>query len=98
MNLCVYYLPPEGSTRNVDVDHFYETLLSEIYVYHNNGMFYICGNLNSRIGDSVDFIEGVDDLPEREIIDLRHNLYGDKMIDFLLRANCCVLNGSEYKQ
>ncbi len=65
--VCVYYLPPEGSTRNIVVNDVYETLLSQIYVYQNDGMFYICSDL-------VDCIEGLDHVPKRETIDFKHNL------------------------
>ncbi len=38
----------------------------------------------------MDFIEGVDDVPEKVTLDWNKNMYGDRMIDFLLS---CVLNG-----
>lgn len=94
-NLCVCYLPPEGSTRNIDVNDFYETLLAQVYLYQNDGLFSICGDFNSRISNMTDYIEGVDDVPDREVIDFTHNMYGYKMIDFLLGSNCCVLNGRQ---
>ena len=33
--ICVCYLPPEGSSRNVDLRGFFDTLLSQIYVYQD---------------------------------------------------------------
>ncbi len=89
------YLPPNDTSRNIiDVNDFYDTLLFQIYLYQNDVLFYVCGDLNSKIGDSVDFIEGVDDVPEKVTLDWnKKNMYGDSMIDFLLSANCCVLNG-----
>ncbi len=92
-NLSMSYLPPEGSTRNIDVNDFYETLLSQIYMYQNEEVFLVCGDFNSRNSDTPNFIEGVDDVPERETVDFTQNIYGDRMIDFLLSSNCCVLNG-----
>ena len=91
-NVCVCYLPPEGSTRNVDAEEYFETLLSQVYCYQDKLMF-ICGDFNSRLADIPDFIEGVDEVPERDVIDFRNNAHGMKMIDFLLSSNCCVLNG-----
>ncbi len=41
----------------------------------------------------MDFIEGVEDVPEKVTLDWNKNMYGDRMMDFLLIANCCVLNG-----
>ena len=92
-NICVCYLPPEGSTRNIDADEYFETLLSQVYCYQQNGPFFICGDFNSRISDTPDYIEGVDIVPVRDVIDFKRNAYGTKMIDFLLSSNCCVLNG-----
>ncbi len=53
----------------------------------------ICGDFNSPIRDNTDYIEGVDDLPERNMHDFECNPYCDKFLDFLINANCCVLNG-----
>ncbi len=39
----------------------------------------------------LDFIEEVDEVCGKEIIDFAHNTYGDKFIDFLLNSNCCIL-------
>ncbi len=65
-HVCVCYLPPSGTSRNIiDVNDFYNTLLFQIYLYQNDGLFNVCGELNSKIGDSVDFIEGVDYVPEK---------------------------------
>ncbi len=62
-------------------------------MYQNDGMFSICGDFNSRVSNTPDFIEGVDDVPKRETIDFKHNMYGYRMIDFLISSNRCVLNG-----
>ncbi len=90
-NLSVCYLPPEGSTFHVN--DFYETLLSQIYIYQNEEVFFVCRDFNSRNSDTPDFIEGMDDVPERETVDFTQNMYGDRLIDLLLSSNCCVLNG-----
>ena len=39
------------------------------------------------------FIEGVDDIPPRNILDHNSNGHGTLFGDFLLRSNMCVLNG-----
>ena len=56
VNLCVCYLPPENSTRQIDQDLFFNTLLVQVYEYQNDGLFYICGDFNSRCADEYDFI------------------------------------------
>lgn len=37
----------------------------------------ICGDFNSRIGDMPDYIEGVDDVTDRNVVDYNKNAYGD---------------------
>ena len=58
------YLPPEGSSRYENVDEFVDTLLTKIYQYQGMGEYYICGDFNSRLGDLVGYIEGVDEVPQ----------------------------------
>ena len=93
---CVCYLPPKSSTRQVDAQEFYDNLLSLIYKYQNEGEIFICGDFNSRIGDAYDFIEGIDELQERNVVDYINNEYGAILIDFLINSNFCVLNGRNF--
>ena len=46
--ICVCYLPPENSTRAINVNEFFDTLITQIYSYQNNTIQFICGDLNSR--------------------------------------------------
>ncbi|CAG2199313.1 unnamed protein product [Mytilus edulis] len=57
------------------------------------GFVYIGGDVNSRCGSEQDYIQGVDDINDREIIDVSSNKYGDLLIDFLTSCNLCMLNG-----
>ena len=53
------------------------------------GPFLICGDLNTRISEMADYIEGVD----VECIDIHgHTQYGKQFVPFLIDANCRVLN------
>ncbi|CAC5398782.1 unnamed protein product [Mytilus coruscus] len=90
--LCVCYLPPEGSSRWCDPETFFADLLYQVYKYQNEGTVCISGDFNSRIGYNTDFIEGVDRIPSREVIDKTENHYGDLFVDFLVDSNFCVLN------
>ena len=92
-NVCICYLPPEYSSRAVDAQSFYEQLLTHVYTYQDMGDFIIMGDFNSRCGDQEDFIEGVDSVPVRNIIDTFNDGHGVHMINFLLSASCCMLNG-----
>ena len=53
----------------------------------------LCGDFNARCGSDADYIEGVDDIEPRSIVDYCKNSYYDIFIDFLINRNCIVLNG-----
>ena len=53
----------------------------------------IVGDWNIRVGDCDDFITGVDNLTPRTIIDYKTNQHCETLIDFLISANLCILNG-----
>ncbi|CAC5379517.1 unnamed protein product [Mytilus coruscus] len=91
--VCVVYLPPENSTRAVNVHEFMETLMTHIYTNPQGNLFYPCGDFNSRCSDFSDSIEGIYCLPERDIVDFQTNGYGNIFCDFLIVVNCCILNG-----
>ncbi|CAC5409437.1 unnamed protein product [Mytilus coruscus] len=87
--VCVVYLPPENSTRAVNVNEFFETLMTKIYTLPQGSPFYLCGDWNSRCSDLSDSIAGIDSLPERHVIDFHHNSYGSTFCDFLIDVSCC---------
>ncbi|CAC5425578.1 RAB19 [Mytilus coruscus] len=96
--VCVCYLPPRGSSRSNDPEQFYANLINQVYMYQNIGHMYIVGDFNLRCSDISDFIEGVDDVTPREVIDYNSNANGDLLIDFLVDCNLCMLNGRKGKQ
>ena len=53
----------------------------------------VLGDFNARIGDSEDFISGVDFLPPRDVLDFQKNSYCDMFVDFLISTFFCILNG-----
>ena len=91
--ICVCYLPPERSSRAVDAQYFYDELLRQLYSYQQEEIVIICGDFNSRIASKPDFIEGVDDVIKRAPLDNAYNSHGDRLLEFLLSTNCCVMNG-----
>ncbi|MEW8545344.1 MAG: reverse transcriptase family protein, partial [Candidatus Thiodiazotropha sp.] len=91
--LCVCYLPPSESTRLNDPELFYSTLLEQVYTYQNEGRMFICGDFNSRVGDASEYIEGVDDVILRDVIDFSSNANGDLFIEFLVDCGMCMVNG-----
>lgn len=90
---CVCYLPPENSSRRIDVNAFFDSLLSDFFVFQNIGKPFICGDFNSRCGDLEDTIAGIDDITHRKVIDYKTNYYGERLIAFLINTNMCFLNG-----
>ena len=91
--LCVAYLPPSDSVRNNDPEAFYCSLLEQIYAFQNEGKLFVCGDFNSRVGDDSDYIEGVDDVRPRDILDSTSNANGDLLIEFLVDCGLCMVNG-----
>ena len=91
--LCVAYLPPSDSVRNNDPEAFYCSLVEQVYAYQNEGRLFICGDLNSRVGDESDYIEGVDEVRPRDILEFTCNSNGDLLINFLVDCGLCMLNG-----
>ncbi len=55
----------------------------------------ICGDFNSLIWENADYIEGMEDIIWRNVIEFESNPYCNKLLAFLISANCCVLNGRE---
>ncbi len=65
-------------------------------VYQNIGSMFICGDLNSRCGDNTHYIESVDSIIDRDVVDFDVNSYGESLIDFLISSNLCILNGRNH--
>ena len=93
LHTCVCYLPPIDSTRNVDANEFFDNLICQMHEYCKNATFYICGDFNARCSNFQDFIEGVDNIQDRNVVDFSSNKFGELLCDFLIDSNCCMLNG-----
>ena len=92
-NSCVCYIPPSDSTRSVHLTEFYDTLMSQVHVYCKDKQFYICRDFNGRVGALEDFIPGVDTIQERSVVDFYVNKEGERVCEFFIDTDCCVLNG-----
>lgn len=86
------YLPPENSLW-CDVTNFYGHLISLIYSCENVDSMYICGDFNGRIGAVQDFVQGIDDLEHRVVVDEVKNKLGETLLDFMSDMKLCVTNG-----
>lgn len=92
-SLGICYLPPSISTRLNDQEKFFENLLHQVYCNQLKGNTIICGDFNARCGFNTDYIEGIDDVIPRSVIDSIENHNGDLFSDFLSDVNFAMLNG-----
>ena len=83
----------ENSSRQVDLDTFFNSLLTSLYEYQNLGKLFIGGDFNSQCGNDDDFITGIDSVCQRDVLDYISNIYGQSFIEFLINCNLCMLNG-----
>ena len=74
MYLAVCYLPLNESSRPIDQEMFFDNLLQQVYCNQNRGYTIILRDFNSRCGPNNDYIEGVDDIVPRSVIDYIENL------------------------
>ena len=65
-----------------DAVSFYSHLLTQMYIRETCDAFYLCGDLNSRIGSQRDFIEEVDEVAQCVPIDISKNKHGDCLLEF----------------
>ncbi len=92
ISLFCVYLPPESSLYGENVDEVFEYLVGKLYDCCEANLVLLAGDFNSRIGDKLDYIDGVDDVPPRSAIDDVVNDHGKSLINFMLQTNTCVLN------
>ena len=58
-------------------------------------LFVVTSTLDDRAdrGDRADYVEGVDQVPNRHVIDHKTNGYGDFLCDFFVSRSCLMING-----
>lgn len=88
------YLPSETWERDHGsyAQNFFDQLLTGIYQTQVEHMIY-CGDLNARMSNVKDYVEGIDMIPDRHHLDTVKNKHGKTFIDFLNEAKMCVING-----
>ncbi|CAC5379308.1 unnamed protein product [Mytilus coruscus] len=67
--------------------------MTKVYTVPQGNAFYMCGDWNSRCSDFTDSITGIDNLPDRHVVDFQCNSYGKVFCEFLTDVSCCILNG-----
>ncbi len=53
---------------------------------------YILGDVNSRIGDKIDFVSSIVHIKNKHVTDTTTNLHGEVFLDLLLESKMCVIN------
>ena len=87
---CINYLPPANSSRGNVSHEYFETLLSQTYMYYDGNPLIRAGDYNSRIGSKIDTH---DLLHERSPIDTEIAGHHESFCDYISDTNSCVLNG-----
>ena len=89
------YVPPETSVYGDDLDRVFQEMLSLMYENANSNAdsIFVMGDFNTRVSRKNDVIDEIDDIPERILLDIQHNDHGVSLINFLLQANACIVNG-----
>ena len=88
------YLPPEQSKWGRDASGFFTQIMTFIYQYAEFDGIYICGDVNSRLGNKQDFVPEIDiSVKPRKIIDKTSNSHGTVLHEFLLDSKMCFANG-----
>ncbi len=87
------HLPPESSVHCIEPDDFFQHLLSMCYDHVEDDCLIFCGDFNARVGNKCDFIQDIDEIPNRVVTDTGYNDHGRSLIDFCLQSNTCIVNG-----
>ena len=90
------YLPPDNSIYGIHCDPYFENLTNLLYKYNSCDMSVIMGDFNSRVGHLKDYVEEIDDVPPRTVINETDNSHGQSMIDFLIECKMSIVNGRVY--
>ena len=88
INSC--YLPPENSPYGRDIDDFFSHLIHLLYMTSYADCMCFGGDLNARIGHSIDNIPHIDQIKPRCVIDNKKNKHGESFIDFLIDSKMCI--------
>ena len=87
------YLPPENSVYGDDPAGMFEHLLANMFELCEMDLIIMGGDFNARLGNMKDYIEDLDEIPPRTVLDENQNEHGKLFNDFLLQSKMCVING-----
>ena len=71
LTFAVYccYLPPEDFPWGHDSNAFFGHLLAQTFLNSHLEHVFVCGDVNTKLGTLVDYIEGIDNIPPIILID-----------------------------
>ena len=64
-----------------------------MYMYQEAECIFLCGALNGRIGNLLDFVQEIDDLGGRTVVDKVKAGHGEAIIDFVRDTEVAIVNG-----
>ena len=67
--LLAYYLLPDNSVWSCDPNSFFAHVLSLICLHQQADILLLCDDFNGCVGDMLDVVKGIDDIPPRKGID-----------------------------
>ena len=91
--VCACYLTPESSCRGNVAQEFFDTLLTQVYLYSDGSPIVIAGDFNAQLGTSSDYNEILDQVPAPAVLDTDRNQQGENLRKYLKDSLQCVLNG-----
>ena len=73
----------------VDAEQYFEELMCQCHTRGHDGVLLVGGDFNARCVDHSEYIEGVDQVTHRDMLDHTSKTYGDLLIDVMLSINVC---------
>ena len=93
LSFITAYLPPDNSLYGRDSTSFFSHLTHLVYMCCDYDAVYLSGDLNARVGNKFDFVDGIDEIPKRIPIDLQTSGHGEALLDFCNETKFCIING-----
>ena len=90
--VAVCYIPPVGSSRDVDVAERLLLLEEQTQRFQAEGQVILCGDFNARCGGLTDVY---DETMERCCVDMVRNEQGEMLVECMKNTGLCFVNGRQ---
>ena len=92
--VAVCYIPPEGSSRDVDAEERFQMLSDQVQKYQSEGRVVVCGDFNARCGGLKDIEDEMNmTMGDRKSVDTVKNYQGELLIECMQSSGLCFVNG-----